>query len=383
MLGTVGRKSIVWYDHAAALPENWDNPLPNGHFLKRLILEAHERAALPHLTTIYAAVMNGDAIIAQAAFQVLSLQPEHLNPIALKGWQQTAWKLFARVAHPKLLVAGQLFRHDVRTFFPADSLAPFDAFNHYRSMLKQALRRSCAQAVLVKEPLETLIPYFQHFAPEYLLLRNDSSMFLDMSVEWLTFKDYEQSLKHKYAQRLRKVRQSWAGLEIRELGVEEVWANADHLYELYRQVTNHQMVRLGLLSKNFLPELKMLYPQKLKIWAFYEGEVMIGFASAWVQEASVDMFYIGFDYARNSELQLYFNILFFAIEQTILLQKPQLILGRTALEAKARVGCRPAYLHTFLFIKNPLLRGLVARVQTRVTEDTGEWENRHPFKKDV
>ncbi len=374
------KRIIEWYDAVAALPAAWDAALPTGHFLMRASLTAHERAALPQVRTMYGAVMQGAAIAAQAAFQVLTLRDEHLNQTALKGWQLVAWRLFAKAAKPKLMVAGQLFRHDVASFFSGDARAPFDAFNDYCGMIRQALSRSCAQAVLVKEPPEAFVPYFQHYAPEYLLLRNDSSMQLAIPEEWATLADYEKSLKHKYAQRLRKVRQSWAGLEVRELGAEEVAENAARLYELYLQVTEHQPVRLGLLSQAFIPELKHFYGDRLKVWGIYEGGVMIAFASAWVQDGSFDMFYIGFDYARNGALQLYFNILFFAIEQAIAFRKPQLILGRTALEAKARVGCRPEYLHTFLYIKNPLLRAVVGRMQQRLTEGTGEWENRHPFK---
>ncbi len=92
------------------------------------------------------------------------------------------------------------------------------------------------------------------------------------------------------------------------------------------------------------------------------------------------MFYIGFDYAENARLQLYFNILFFAVEQAISLRAPQLILGRTALEAKARLGCKPRYLQTFLFIRNPVLRAWVARMQGRFSAGEGEWEDLHPFK---
>ena len=92
------------------------------------------------------------------------------------------------------------------------------------------------------------------------------------------------------------------------------------------------------------------------------------------------MFYIVFDYSRNDSLQLYFNILFFSVEQAIRMGKKKLILGRTALEAKARIGCKPVYLSTFLYIKNPLVRNLMLRAQQSIAANEGEWENRHPFK---
>jgi hypothetical protein len=318
--------------------------------------------------------------MARAAFQILTVRPEHLSDTSLPVWQHSAWKLFTLSAHPKLLVGGHLFRHDVTTVHFTEDMASFDAFEWYRGALYTATRQCGVHAVLLKDPPEPLVPHFLHGAPDYLLLRNDSSMQMGVSNVWQTITDYEKSLKHKYAQRFRKVRQSWATLEVKELSAAEVQEAAGAIYALYMQVTEHQSVRMGLLSEAFIPTLKQFYGDRLKVWGIYEDGQMIAFASAWVQADSFDMFYIGFDYTRNQELQLYFNILFFAIEQAILLRKSTLILGRTALEAKARVGCRPVYLNTFLHIRNPVLRSIVARLQGRLGETGSEWEQRHPFK---
>lgn len=370
------------FESVACLPADWDDSLPKHHFLTRASLLAHEKTCLPHVQTVYAAIRKDNKLIVQSAFQVLRLQKEHISASSLKGWQRTLRPVFIKLFRPTLLVAGQLFRHDISSFHWHPDVAIFTAFNYYRQIIALLLEKKDAHAVLAKEVPEVFVPYFQHYAPAYLLLRNDSSMQMHIPDEWASFADYEKSLKHKYAQRLRKVRSAWQSLEVRELTAAAVAEKAAMLYKLYMQVTENQPVRLGLLSKEFIPELKHYYGDRLKVWGIYEGDEMVAFASAWVQPDSFDMFYIGFDYTRNTELQLYFNILFFSIEQAILLKKPLLILGRTALEAKARVGCRPVYLHTFLHIKNRLLRNIVTRLQQRFTESTGEWENRHPFRKE-
>ena len=372
-----------WHHTASALPADWDEDLPADHFLTTASLLVHEQAQIPHVDTRYALLRNGEVIVARAAFQILTVRPEHVSSTSLPPWQYTAWKLFTRSTHPKLLVGGQLFRHDVLTIHFSKAITAYNAFAWYRDVLRIAAKQCGVQAILIKDPPASLIPLFMHSSPDYLLLRNDSSMQMALPDAWQGIQDYEKSLKHKYAQRFRKVRKSWAGLDVRELSVNEVHAVAADIYALYRQVTEHQAVRMGLLSESFIPALKRFYGDRLKVWGIYENGRMIAFASAWVQEQSFDMFYIGFDYERNSELQLYFNVLFFAIEQAITLRKSLLILGRTALEAKARVGCRPEYLNTFLHIRNPLLRGIVAKLQSRLRESGSEWEQRHPFKPGV
>lgn len=368
------------YTRAQDLPAEWGSFIPAGHYLQSAQLQVSESAQLPHLSFVYVLILSKDQPVAAASFQVLDLKKQHINARQVSAVQALAWNLFTTTLHPKLLVAGHLFRHDIFSFYYDPALKPFDAFQYYKQAIDKALKFSCAQAVLVKDMPEELVTYFQHYEPQYILLRNDISMEMDIAPEWQTLHDYEKSLKHKYAQKLRKVRQPWNALEIKELSTAQVEEHKNELFTLYKQVTDNQQVRMGFLSLEFIVQLKKFYGDELRVWAAYEGEKMIAFFSAWVREDAFDMFYIGFDYRRNSDLQLYFNILFFSIEQAILFKRPKLILGRTALDAKARLGCKPHYLYTFLYIKNSFIRNRVLAAQQRTSAKEGAWEERHPFK---
>lgn len=367
------------FTHSSQLPDSWALLLPKVHFLQPAHLALYERAQLPDVSFVYVLISQKNQTLAIAHFQVLSITKKHLSTDKMHPLQQQAWRLFTTVAAPRLLVGGHLFRHDICSFYRAEGVAPFDAFRMYQAAIKKAARHACAHAVLVKDIDASIVPYIQHYAPKYLLLRNDISMEMALPKTWESMADYEKSLKHKYAQRFRKVRHSWQQLSVRELSAEEVVQHKSILYDLYRQVSARQQVRLGMLSEDFLPELKANNPD-LHVWlATHEGNP-VAFFSAWTNNGVFDMFYIGFDYAKNDALQLYFNILFFAVEQAILMRKEKLILGRTALEAKARLGCKPRYLSTYLYIRNPLLRQIINRLQTNINSMEGEWENRHPFK---
>ncbi len=222
--------------------------------------------------------------------------------------------------------------------------------------------------------------YFCNYDPEYMMLRNDISMEMDISPEWQNMDDYVHALKHKYAQRYRKISERWQELDIRELANVEVVAHKEELFALYRQVSDNQRLRIGLLSPDFIPMLQQ-QDDRLKVWGIYERDKLIGFFSAWVYEDRFDMFYIGFDYEKNKEYNLYFNILFFAIKKAITYRKTKLILGRTALDAKARLGCKPRYLSTFVYIKNSMVRNRIMQLQKNTTANEGAWEDKHPFRK--
>lgn len=362
------------------LPPEWDSLVPQGHFLQSQHLKVAEQSSLPDISFSYALVYRNDIPVLAAGFQLLQLNAKHVNHDMVESWKYIAWQLYTGIARPKLLVSGHLFRHDVNSVYCDGGLSGYDIYTFYKLAIDEATRTNCAAAVLIKDMPVRLDKYFCNYEPQYMMLRNDISMEMDIPASWHTMADYEHALKHKYAQRYRKIRERWHELEIKELNTQQVVDNKNNLYALYQQVTDHQQVRIGLLSPEFIPKLKQ-HDDRLKVWGIYEGERLVGFFSAWVYADAFDMFYIGFDYEKNKEFSLYFNILFFAIEQAIHYRKPKLILGRTALDAKARLGCKPRYLSTFLYIKNSMVRNRIMQAQNNTTANEGAWENRHPFKK--
>lgn len=368
------------YLSCATLPDDWDRLLPEGHFLKRNNLQATQQSSLPHLSYVYVLVSKGTDAIAAIYFQVLKLQRHHLNEGPLSTVQKMGWQAFTNIVNPRLLVAGHLFRHDVETCYYNDTLSHFEAYKIYNDVINEQLRATCSYAVLVKDLPDELVTYFQHYAQQYIMLRNDIMMELDIPAEWDNIHDYEKALKHKYAQRFRKVRAALNGIEVAELDAIQTEAEKKNIYALYRQVCEKQTARIGIISEDFLPALKKYNPESLKVWAIRENGKMVAFFSAWVKEDAFDMFYIGFDYSRNNDLMLYFNILFCGVEQAIIHKKTKAIFGRTALDAKARLGCKPVYKSTFVMVRNKFIRMATLRLQNNSQSQEGEWEQRHPLK---
>ncbi len=371
----------LYFDHSSQLPKIWDDFLPEDHDLKKKQLLASEAAALPDISFLYLLVTNQEQPIIAISFQVLKFSKEHLNELMVKPYQYFFWKLFLKLYRPTLLVSGHLFRHDVDTCYHRHDINGYEAYLYHSTALEKTIARTRANAALIKDLPSDLGTYFQRYKREYTLLKNDISMDMEIPAEWETIDDYEAALKHKYAQRFRKIRKPWRKLTIKEFTTEELFEHKKELYDLYKKVTDHQQVRIGFISEDFLPELKKSCGPLLKVWGIYNGDQLLAFFSAWNKEEVFDMFYIGFDYDQNKKYSLYFNILFFSIEQAIKLKKQKLILGRTALDAKARLGCVPRYLPTYLYVRNSFLRRRVAKAQISTSENEGAWEQRHPFRK--
>ena len=100
-----------------------------------------------------------------------------------------------------------------------------------------------------------------------------------------------------------------------------------------------------------------------------------------MHEGAYDMNYIGFDYAYNQQLGLYFNMLFCCVQNAIAQGSHTLILGRTALEAKAILGCHPVPIKGYYKINNFIFRAITKQFTNRTATQQGQlWMNRHPFK---
>jgi hypothetical protein len=115
------------------LPGEWNGFLPVGHALRQEELLTTERSQLPDVSFLYVLVYHKGKIAAAVYFQYLRARPEHINKSMIRRWQSHAWKLFTKAAHPKLLVAGHLFRHDTSFFYSSPEISSYLAYQCFHS----------------------------------------------------------------------------------------------------------------------------------------------------------------------------------------------------------------------------------------------------------
>lgn len=72
----------------------------------------------------------------------------------------------------------------------------------------------------------------------------------NIGIHWqIMIKDVK---KHKYLQRSKKMRKSFEGVKIRELNVDEIQTYQDAIFRWHLQVTQKQIVSMGMLMLIFL-----------------------------------------------------------------------------------------------------------------------------------
>jgi len=339
-----------------------------------------EKSQPADLDNYYMVISENEKQIALFYFQLLSVKPHHFN-ISDKPFQQWALSLALRWIKPTLLVAGNLFRHDMLFFeFFDENISLEKKAELYQIATQKMIERTNASGIFLKD-VEKYIAEVILSDSSYTRMPDDISMELRIPTSWNSFNDYEQALKHKYAQRCRKIRQATQHLNIQELGENDIAQYAAHMHRLYMQVVSKQMVSMGVLTPDFFLQMKRSLHDKFRAFGFFKDDTLVAFSSAIQHDQDYDMNYIGFDYEKNQELNLYFNILLHCVDMAITSKAKTLILGRTAIEAKAILGCEPDYRYSFYKLRNVVVNWFYQIVSKYFQEKQGDkWKERHPFK---
>jgi|GEM_PF-655937 hypothetical protein len=370
------------YRHAAEIPDTWDEIAGAEKRLHRRAIALCEESSLPDMQYYYVIIMQQGNPQAIAYFQLLKFGPSHINVPEQPTMAHRFLKGYFSCIKPSILVAGHLFRHDHPSFAFSDALlTPADAFKVYEWCINKVLGISNASGVFVKDCPSIFVPYFQNHACGYRSLPNDIIMEMRIPDNWESFADYEEALKHKYLQRSKKVRKSLKQLSVRELDGAALEEQLPAMHRLYRKVADNQLVAFGYLNENYFSRLKSTLNGDYKVYGFFLNEELVAYSSVLLGEGIYDMYYLGMDYEHNKNLQLYFNMLFHGLEKAIASGLPKIVMGRTALEAKAVLGCTPDYLYNFYKVSNPVIAWIVQYTQRLFMQQTkSTWQDRHPFK---
>jgi hypothetical protein len=369
------------YTHIAAeIPFNWDAYVSNNANLKLNQLAVFEAAQVQDIKPIYIWLTDKDVIVGVLYAQVFRFKPKYVNTQNMNTFACFISKVSLGLLPVSILTIGNLFRHDGSYFlFNHPTLDNKSVMEFAITALQQKVR---CNALFLKDFDEALSqPYANN--KRYNRFSNDVSMELRIPNSWLTFDDYAAALKHKYKQRLTKMQKSFTDIIVKKLTTQEVVDQQQDIFNLYNQVTSNQTISLGKLNATYFAEFKKSMGDSLHVYGFYYQNKLVAFSSAIVKDGAYDMNYIGFDYQYNSQFNLYFNMLFFFVDCAIKEQCHHLVLGRTALEAKAIIGCTPKNIYGYYTINNKLFYNLTQWVTKRLANNQGElWQQRHPFKSD-
>ncbi|MCC9601903.1 GNAT family N-acetyltransferase [Stieleria sp. JC731] len=228
--------------------------------------------------------------------------------------------------------------------------------------------------LLESEPLDAsaLQPF------RYGSMETEPNMVLSIDPNWQVMDDYLGSLTKRYRAAARKVRKPFDCDTLSISPIENLRDESERILELYKAVASRADVCLFELSKTTLPRIAESLADDFVTIGIRENGLLIGFVTIIRDGETAIGFYLGMDYEANSRLPVYHALLLAVIEQAIRWQCKRISFGRTALDAKSRLGCKPEATHVWVRHRVPLLNFVVQQIMKTVNHD--EPPERNPFK---
>jgi hypothetical protein len=349
--------------------------------LKSESLSFEEKASLEHFSFFYLCYRDNKKIVACMYFQLIELQADFYPDIASMPLSAAGLFKYLQGRDYRLLVCGHVFFNYRRSVHVTSQLSTSQADKVYARCIREAIRMANADIFLAKEPTEDFGRFLQKNPRRFLSVGPDNLMTLSVRPEWGSSSEYAASLKKKYLQRLKKIREASSGWTFRDVSLVNMELHRDEIMNAYIRVLHEAEFKLGKLNFNFFHQLLEWYPEKVvfRLW-YFENQIQ-GFSSLLIEDNAVELYYIGLPANEELKKSLYqlmmLNALDFAIEKKL----EKVRLGRTALEAKAMLGAEPEVLTHYIAFQNRLLRyPAIALLKYAGNVMGSAWKTRKPFK---
>ena len=361
---------------------DWDALASQTVFLSRAYLRVLERHAPSNIEPRYAMAYADDKPAAIMLFQRVAVSGDRLRK---PGARRLLDKPMAGLQE-HLLVCGNLLVWGTR----AVAFAPgVDAALLWMGVGEAAYRLRRADKLLGESDV-ALVKDFAGDQPVtrdslrllgYRSVDTEPDMVLSLQPGWLRYDDYLASLTSGYRSSAKKLFKDCAaaGVALRVIDAAEMLARQHELHALYEQVHHGQGLRLATLVPGYLPALAQALGERFICRIAEREGRCVGFVTSVGDGETAVGYYIGYDRETNTQAPIYLTLLQSTVEDAIALGARRLSLGRTALEPKAKMGCKPEPLACAVRHRVSALNLLVSALTRTAAHD--EPPERSPFKK--
>ncbi|MDR0339489.1 MAG: peptidogalycan biosysnthesis protein [Desulfovibrio sp.] len=179
------------------------------------------------------------------------------------------------------------------------------------------------------------------------------------------FTNVEQCLDRLSAARRKDLRRKWktrekVALKVLPLGDDLFSSRAflDELYGMYLEVFAQSHMHFDLLDREFFAAL-LQSGMPGAVLCYYAESTLAGYNICLIHDGRLIDKYIGFRYPLARELNLYFISWLVNLEFALERGLHTYVAGWTDPEVKAALGARFTFTRHLVYVRNPLLRGLL------------------------
>lgn len=178
-------------------------------------------------------------------------------------------------------------------------------------------------------------------------------------IDFATIEDYLARFRSLERSKMRR-RLKWRNkvcvqeINLRDFKVSEPFV--DQIFNLYNQVYEQSQIQFDYLTKDFFRDI-LTKPQTDAFLHLYQVDnETLAFTYSLIFRDNLVYKYVGFDYSRSRDFNLYFVCWFHLLERTAQLGLKNMIVGWTDPEIKLRLGAEMTLTYHAIFLNNWILR---------------------------
>ncbi|HQQ94776.1 MAG TPA: hypothetical protein PLQ93_09490 [Bacteroidia bacterium] len=389
--------SFTLYEKAEQIPAaEWQALCAPGEiFLEKDYLKIVEDCSYSHLQCRYLSVYHKGRICGILYFQVIDFKAGVFGDLMvnqLDNMRSHRWKLFERYIDSnrdeillRLFTCGNNLMSGEYGFKFSDDLS-----DKKRSELllrltdivaREEKLRGTISATLLKDYYKPLQPASLLRSEGYSEFLIEPNMMIHIPDGIKTLDEYVALFSKKYRKRARGIFESGQAIQERELSAADLRTYQHTMYGLYENIFGNAKFKLLKLSEDYFIRVKDLFPEQFHVKGFFLGDEMLAFGSCFrMPDKSLEAHYIGFDYARNQQYNLYQNLLYALLAEAIRSGSRTVNLGRTASEIKTTVGAKAHNLYCYIKPQNTVSRLIQKPFITFLQPEP--WVARNPFREE-
>lgn len=369
-------------------PEAWDAVTREGPlYLDRRYLGAIEACARTDVEPRYALLFDGNDPIAAVSAQRVRIVGADLKPDAphdelplpeAVGRLVRDW--FLDCLDDTMLVCGNMYGGGptgVSLAAGADPTRVWPGVAEALYRMRRADKLIGDPAFVLFKDVDPSVPSDALHRFSYRPIETEPEMVLRLEPDWRTFDDYLAALNKKYRAAVRKVHKTLAKANVRVIADDRETPPAA-LYALYDQVVERAESSPVCLPADYFARIPAALGDDARLTTLYRGDQLIGFVISLRDGETAIGHFVGIDYAVNAELPVYHRLLHAVIEAGLAFRSQRIQFGRTALDAKARLGALPVPQQVWCRHRHGALN-LVIRELFNLVEPA-EAPERNPFK---
>lgn len=355
---------IAIVDRFSQLNEtSWQLVTRNGSFFHSAEYQrALEKFKPANMELRYAIINDGDTSLATVCIQISRIDLTQVGNAS----RRKRLNAFSRRVGQRILVCGNLLiygLHGVCIAEDADHQRVWNAVSEvlYRVRRAEKLAGS-ADLIVIKDMNEgnkrgsVMLKKLS-----YGVIDTEPNMVLALQPSWKTHEDYLGSLTSKFRSDIKnRVIKKFdeSGCSIEKL--DDVQAHGARLHELYLQVHGNATLRPFTLASTYWQELAQVAGNRMVIHAAKKDGVIVGFIVSLNDGDTAFAYHIGFDRSLvEAGIPIYLRLLHASLAQAIEFGCRRVSFGRTALEPKARMGCKPEKTFIWARHRHPMFNQLV------------------------